>query len=328
MCGCIDAKDKRHACDVSVQIFRTAEDIYNGNVCITLKGQHVPPGTATQHAPLDQLRPDATNARPMVRDIARGGTGASDLSKQRALLSSDSAVLSTRYDPKKESLESKAKYVRRKENGLVGGEMSGCDDWRQTNLLITTRLIQTTTGMVVLSPRWALLLLRDHGGELLGTDAKKDTTVHCKSSFSSIRCPTPKGFVGVVVWVAEGEDGGTLKTAFDAVATNVPCNHPDCKHKVVSKWQRLGVRWVYMQDVSCFPDFGRNTDFRPWMVHDKHIPTLYAVIASLFACSLLDGWHAHKAVSDQVTKVIGISKEAAHELDWAVRLYRRSLSLE
>jgi len=130
-----------------------------------------------------------------------------------------------------------------------------------------------------------------------------------------------------VVWIAEGEDGNTIKTALDAVARNVPCESLKCEHKPVHKWLQLpsGKR-MYMQSLSCFPDSGRNPDFRPWVSHDKHVPTFDAVFQSHFSGSLLDPWHAHKAVSDHVTKVVGVSKEAAHALDWGMRIYRRSLS--
>ena len=79
----------------------------------------------------------------MVRDVTEGGTPASVLSKHRASLSSDSNhTLNTRYAPKKSSLESKARYVVRKQNLSVGGEMSGWNDWQQTNNFIKTTLIQ------------------------------------------------------------------------------------------------------------------------------------------------------------------------------------------
>ena len=340
-CGCRNAQDKRHACCATVQIFRTAQDIFDGNVRISRQQQHVAPETEMLPPPLDRLRADASNTRQMVRDVTEGGTPASVLSKHRASLSSDSNhTLNTRYAPKKSSLESKARYVVRKQNLSVGGEMSGWNDWQQTNNFIKTTLIQKgivlyfqelpgSDGIVVIAENWALLMLRKYGGKLLSTDAKKDTTLHCKSMFSSIRCFTPSGSVGAIVWIAEVEDGNSIKTALDAVARNVPCNDADCEHKTVSKWLQLpsGQR-LYMQGLSCFPDFGRNPDFCPFMVHDKHVPTFDAVFQSHFRGSLLDGWHAHKAVSEHVTKVVGVSKEAAHELDWAVRLYRRSLSDE
>jgi len=144
MCGCIHAKARGHACSASVRIFRTVQDIYDGNVRISLQQQHVAQGTALQPPSSDQLRADASNTRQMVRDVTEGGTSAVVLSKHRASLSSDNGhELNSRYDPKKGSLDSKAKYIRRKQNLSVGGEMSGWNDWLQTNNFIKTKLIQS-----------------------------------------------------------------------------------------------------------------------------------------------------------------------------------------
>jgi hypothetical protein len=70
--------------------------------------------------------------------------------------------------------------------------------------------LQGDQGLLVLSQQWARNMLRDFGGELVATDAKCNTTVKCKSMFSSILCPTKKGWVGGAVWISEGGDGWSL----------------------------------------------------------------------------------------------------------------------
>lgn len=348
LCGCPSESRKHHSCCGRVDILRTLRDVDQGQVRVSLTADHVlgqeaiPPSKSA-------LRADPATAREMARDVAHGGTTSQKArGKGRALLVSskdvnpcDASSTNTRYDPTNSTIENRAKHARRKESGSTGlSSLSGMNDWQKSNQFIRQKLIQAgivlhfsdfpgKKGMLVIAPEWSLRMLRDHGGDLVATDCKHDTTKG-KTMFSSLRCPSDKHggmWFASSVWISEVDNGQTQRVALNAISTNVPCNDPACQHRSLDKWDRDedGV-WFYRRTRSCAPrmPYEPNPAWCPWVCHDKFRPSFSAVEAGAFRGSLLDDYHSYKAFSDAVLNSVGVSKEMASLLDWALRLYKRS----
>jgi hypothetical protein len=312
------ATSSRHElCKSRVSIIRKAQDVHDGNVVIMLNIAHVPEGVVPQPPPLVGLRPDKCLVREAAELIvATPRLSATDLIQQQDARSRDFAAkmnipfeYNSRFIPDTELITNAAKRVRRETHTSQDPTFDFADDWEQCNQLVRRHLINSgdviyyeefrhdgKCGMIVCSPLWARVLMRDAGQLYACTDSKHDTT-RGKSFLSSLRVLTLIGSFCTATWLSPTENTDTIAIALEVLGKNVPCLSPDCLHEVKQTWNQDGT--IFSTQVMC----ANPVKLRPAVGHDKHVPTFNAVARVQWGPSLLDPWHAFRTISDYMTKV-------------------------
>ena len=278
-----ESKKRHRACAARIKITCTLQDVVHRRVRLQLLHQHVPAGEALEPPPPKELRPFPALKRELARQA--NGVEASDAVStyvQQTLASSTHVVgalggaststatatlYSGRFAPTAAQVARAASSTRCDQRGDPS-----LDDWEKLNRAVAEQFVQRglvlefeplgpDCGYVVLSNEWALNLASKYGRNIAGTDAKHDTTIDCRSYWSSIRFPTPFGWYPACAWISPDETGERLLCAFKAYYLNVPCGRSDCDHSIVEEWTASG---GYRRRLKCVAQGWDCTQAPPW----------------------------------------------------------------
>ena len=337
--GCADARKTGHFCSARVLVTATIDDVKARRLLVTLSGSHTPAGTEATPPPLLSLRPDPALKRALLADCEGRETPATALQKltpqlksaQERAGSGSPSLFNGRYNPLKKTIKRAVKSEAKESRG--GDVAAPLGDWARTNLLIREHLIprglvleyeelSDEGGIVVIATPSSLQMAATHGKELGATDCKHDTTLDCRSMWSTYRVPVRWNtfggvtWYGTVAWVAPNESQLTIGCALTAQRANLPCDDPTCSHPFEVSWE--GGR--FRRHCPCSPAFS------PLVTIDKHMPSFLAVIEAGYRGGLLDGWHGYHAFNQFLSSTVLIRDAAATAAMWAFRLWTRSQS--
>ena len=308
--SCSSRARYRH-CSVRVVLSATLADIAAGVVLISLRGEHVPRGSAQPvPPPLKGLKPMPEVLNQLARDVAGRLYPSVAVNNSVATLG-EGVERNTRLAPPARAVAGRAARNKRKDRG---GSM---DDFSRSDVLVRTHLIQRDNILfyrpgeqLVLTTAWALERARTDGARMVTTDAKVDTVTKIRSKWSSFRAVTPSGLsVPLVVSISPDETAETIERFTTALARNVQCHDPTCPHTVIEKH---GADGSYERSLICV------RDWYPACCLDKHIPSFNGLTAAGLTQLFLCDYHGYMCFDVGLIK-LGILGQASDQINWAFR---------
>lgn len=344
---------RHYACAAKISITCTLADVYNQRVQLRFLGRHVPPNVTRVPPCPRELRPDPHVLRSLGKKALSKSAShavreyATELNKSKVCApsarftpftgstsSSAPLVESGRYFVTPVQVRRIATSARRSHRG--DATLSAYEKLNRAvmEVFVPKRCVLDFEplgegrGHVVLSTDWHLSLAATYARDVVGTDAKHDTTVGRECFWSSLRFPTPRGWYPACVWLSPTETADSMRCAFRAYYLNVPCDVAGCDHALVAECTNTG---GFRRRRKCVAQGWGSQQAPPWaspmVSHDKHLPTFNAVHETGFSGSFLDPYHGFESFS-RYLKQLRIYGSAAAAASWAFRLYRRSCSDE
>ena len=331
--GCAFSKRAGHRCAVRLSITATLESLSRSKMLVTFRGVHVPAGSTPVPPAQNALRMAPSVKREMVAQCMDGKSASYSVGKLQKELKmartvaekndgSSPSMFNSRWNPPARSVTSVVEAHKSEERG--GREDATLGDWPRSCLFVCRVAMprdvvlyydpmSAASGMVVLATEDSLCLAREFGQLAAAMDCKHDTTRDCRSMYSSMRVPSPWGWFLVAVWISSVENTSTIEVALRAIADNVPCSDPACRHTVSGRW----VDGIYRRRRCCA------RTFKPHVGTDKHSPSYTAINAAGYGGAVLDPFHGYRAFDERLL-VTGIREVAAAAAAAAFRLWTRS----
>jgi hypothetical protein len=331
--GCAFSNRAGHRCAVRLLITATLQSLSRSKVLVTFVGLHVPAGSTPVPPAQNALRMASSVKRELVALCMDGKTASAVVGKLQKELKvartmaeeeggSSPSIFNSRWNPPARSVTSVVEAHKSEERG--GREDATLGDWPRSCLFVTRvalprglvlyyKPMTATSGLVVLATEASLCLAREFGQLTAAMDCKHDTTRDCRSMYSSMRVPSPWGWFLVAVWLSSVENTATIEVALRAIADNVPCSDPACRHTVSGRWED----GIYRRRRCCV------RTFKPHIGTDKHNPSYTAINAAGYGGAVLDPFHGYRAFDERLL-VVGIREGAAAAAAAAFRLWTRS----